>query len=214
MITVPEATEEFIKQSPFLEKALSDGLLNLSALARELKPSLEKRLYKNVSSSSIMMALKRLEEKLKKDKKVPNSFTISDLTVRSNLVELTFTNSPTLLQKQEKLYELIKDQPNLFLTFTRGVYETTIFANSSLEKEIKEVLEGEYLKKEFSSLSSITLILPEESVEVAGVYEQILKILAFQGINVVEVISSFTELTIFLHSGDIDKAFSILKNLH
>jgi aspartokinase len=213
MVTVPEATEDTIKRSPFLEEALSQGILNLSALAKELKPQLEEKLLKNVSPSSIMMALKRLEEKLKGKAPKTSILAISDITVRSNLIELVFSNSPTLLDKQQKLLSLSAEEKNIFVAFTRGVYETTIFASSYLEDEIKKQFFGEHLKKEFKNLSSISLILSEKTVKTPGVYFNILKIFAWQGINLIEVASSFTELTIFLDSKDIDKAFSTLKNL-
>ena len=55
--------------------------------------------------------------------------------------------------------------------------------------------------------------ISEEALEIAGVYYSILKSLAFEGINFMEVVSSFTELTIFLRSEDTEKAFGVLKKL-
>ena len=42
MMSIPSAVEAVIKKRPFLEGALVDGLINLSALARQLKPDVEK----------------------------------------------------------------------------------------------------------------------------------------------------------------------------
>lgn len=214
MITVPETTEELIKHSPFLEEALSKDLINLSSLARELKPQIDKRLYKDVSSSSIMMALRRLTSKLKKKAQYSeNMLKIADVTLRSNISEFTFSNSPTLLTNQQKLLEEVEKEKNSIVTLTHGVYETTIFVSSSLQKKMEQLFKIEHLRSEFKNLSSITLILPKESVYVPGIYYNILKLLAWEGINFVEVISSFTELTIYLVSNEVDKAFSVLKTL-
>ena len=62
-------------------------------------------------------------------------------------------------------------------------------------------------------LSAITIILPKEAVFVPGVYYSVLKALAWEGINFVEVVSSYTELTIILQNSNVDRAFSVLKNL-
>lgn len=43
MLTIPNAVEEVIKKKPFLEGALVEGLINLSALARQLKPETKNR---------------------------------------------------------------------------------------------------------------------------------------------------------------------------
>jgi hypothetical protein len=61
-------------------------------------------------------------------------------------------------------------------------------------------------------LSSITILLTKETVNIPGVYYSILKLLAWNEINVIDVISTYSELTIILSNNDIDKAFSILKN--
>jgi len=213
MITVPEIVEELVKTSPFLEEALSENLINLSSLARNFQPQIEERLYKDVSTSSIMMALKRLSATLKKTQKSTSKFKINDITVRSNLSELTFTNSPLLIDKITNLFdELNKDQSS-FITFSHGVYETTIFASQGFENRIKDQLKTEHLKAEFKNLSSITLILPKEIIYEPGIYYNILKLLAWNGIDFVEVVSSYTELTIFLNSEKIERAFTALKKL-
>ena len=57
MLTIPNAVEEVIKKKPFLEGALVEGLINLSALARQLKPEIEKQVGKAVNDSAVIMAV-------------------------------------------------------------------------------------------------------------------------------------------------------------
>ncbi len=216
MFTIAEVVEELISKKPFLEEGLSRGLINLSALARELQPKIEKRLYKDVQLGAIVMALKRLEAKSanKSDSNQLQSVvsSLGDMTVRSNIVEYTFENSSSLAEKQTQLMHQASLLPNSFLTVTDGVFETTFFASANLKSAIDEQMTGEKIKKQAENLSSITIIIPEAATDIPGVYYSILKKLAWNGINFVEVVSSFTELTIFMRSVDIDRAFSILKN--
>lgn len=214
MITVPEVVEKLVKQSPLLEEGLSLGIINLSSLARQLQPQIKQDLLKNIQTGAIIMALKRLSVKLQTHpvSRVP-SISITDLTVRSNLAEFTFQNSPTLLEKQEKLLKLAGKKQSSFLTFTYGLFETTLIISSSLEKEVTQVLKEERLISSFNSLSAITLILPKATLYQSGIYYQILKRLFLEGINVVEIICSLREFTIILEKTEVDKAFSILKDL-
>jgi aspartokinase len=48
-------------------------------------------------------------------------------------------------------------------------------------------------------------------VTTPGVYGKILRTLEWNGINVVEVASTYTEFTIILKDGDIDRAFATIK---
>lgn len=216
MITIPEVVEELIAKQPFIEEGLSRGLINLSALARELQPQVEKRLYKEVQLGAIVMALKRLSESRLHPGGAATKLEqilgqLGDMTVRSNIVEYTLDNSSTLPQKQTKLMAEQEKLTNSFLTITDGVFETTFFASQNLEATIDQLFAGETVKNKQIGLSSITIIIPFEATDVPGVYYSILKKLAWNGINFIEVVSSYTELTIFIRNEDIDRAFSVLK---
>ncbi len=215
MITIPEAVKELISQSPFLEEGLSQNLINLSALARKIKPELEEKLYKKVQTGAIIMALKRFSgEAQGKNKPLRNILTrITDITVRSNIVEFTYSKSPTLPKNVAMISEHILTVPNSFLTVTNGIFESSIFASTNLQNKIEEVFKQERIKIKHENLSSITIMLPEEAPHISGVYYAILKKLAWEGISIIEVASSYTELTIFLDKKDIDRAFSALKEI-
>jgi hypothetical protein len=223
MFTIAQVVEEILMKKPFLEEGLSRGLINLSALARELQPQIEKRLYertlllrnKDIQIGAIVMALKRIEAK-SANKSESNQLqevvsNLGDMTVRSNIVEYTFENSSTLAEKQTRLMHQASLLPNSFLTVTDGVFETTFFASANLKSSIEEQMAGEKIKNQADNLSSITIIIPASATDIPGVYYAILKKLAWNGINFVEVVSSLTELTIFMRSEDIDHAFSTLK---
>ncbi|MDE2026081.1 MAG: aspartate kinase, partial [Patescibacteria group bacterium] len=94
MITVPEATKKIIERSRYLSESMSKGLLNYSALARYIRPEIEEILFKDVSESSIIMALKRLEPYFKPKFKAIDVFkSTPEMIVRSNLEEITLTNT-------------------------------------------------------------------------------------------------------------------------
>ncbi len=214
MITVPELVEEIIAKSPFLEEGLSSGIINLSSLARQIQPEIQKKLYKDIQTGAIVMALKRLSKQIKSKDKTKLSDVLknmTDITVRSNITEFAFDNSSTLPEKQRKLLEELSSEKNTFFTTSAGVYETSLFVSKNLETQVKKIFQSEKIRYEMSDLSAITVILPKEAVFVPGVYYSVLKALAWEGINFIEVVSSYTELTIILQNSNVDRAFSILK---
>ncbi len=213
MLTIPNAVEEVIKKKPFLEGALVDGLVNLSALARQLKPDVEKKVGKEVNDSAVIMALNRLVPRLElmsamKFKKVVEN--IGDIIVRSNLADYTFTNSPTLYEKQAQLLERVRSVKDLFCTFSQGIYETTLVVSSSISPMVDEIFRNETNVAKTGNLSSITVKLPMENTMCPGVYYYIFKELAWDNINILEVISTTTEFTVVVSDEDIHRAFTIL----
>lgn len=133
--------------------------------------------------------------------------------VRSNLMEITVLNSEPLLVKQKQLLEQIKGRENYFLTITQGIYETTLVVSENLEQKVELIFEGEKIKSKFRNLSSITIQLPADAPRVPGIYSYILKSLAWEGINLVEVVSTCHEFTIILENQNTDRAFSALNQL-
>lgn len=213
MISVSDVLEDILKDYPFIEEGLSKEIINYSAFAREVKPQIEKRLYKSIKEGAIVMALKRLSQKLHKNKKQKNTLSLMNLTVRSNLTEFTFLNSESLGNKQRELFNLLPKTGDIFCAVAQGVRETTYIASLDVVLLIEKIFLNEKLVSKINNLSSVTMRLPEENAKTPGIYYQILKRLAWEKINVVEVISTHTELTIIVEAKDIDRAFSALKNL-
>lgn len=212
MITISQIVEEIIGQSPFLEEGISRKIINYSSLARKIKPEIEEKLFKKIKTGAIVMTLRRISKKNNNKLKLKKIFSIPpDMIVRSNLVEYTFSNSDSLLTKHKNLLEKIDNQNKYFFTITQGVFETGIIISQELKQKIKEIFVGEKIIKELIDLSSITVKLPEENVTTPGVYYFILKELAWNNINVIEVVSTYQEITLILETKEVDRAFSVLK---
>lgn len=213
MISIADVVADIVKTSPFLEEALTRNILSYSALARELKPQIAKTLDKSVTRGSVVMALKRIAVKRKLARKVVQDIhRVSNLTIRSHLSEFIFTNSKILAQNQKRLFSRIGKKQDVFINISQGMFETTFIVSENIALDVQKVFEGEKLLSSMTQLSSITIRFPKEYLETPGVYYAIMKILAWEGINVVEVVSTYLELTIVLANKDIDKAFSIISN--
>lgn len=211
MKTVPNAVEKIIQKTPFLEEALSEGLINLSALARKLKSEIEEEVLKKVKEGSIMMALKRLPKQIKTESKVRQIFRKrNELIIRSNLFVVTVLNTDFPFEKHKEIVSYLSNQ-QYFLTITQGIFETTIIASNELKEKVEKIVNKQRIISSLDELSSITIRLPGKIVLTPGVYYSILKYLAWKGINIVEVVSTFSEFTIILQDKYVDKAFSVLK---
>jgi hypothetical protein len=217
MRTISDEIKKMILDSPFLEEGMQRGIINLSALARELKPYLESKLFKDLSDGAVIMALKRTAEKMKKKEKTASAKKkiVGDLIVRSSLSEFTFRISETITDNQRALLKETKKDRSQFVTITRGIDQLTIIISSTFNKLVKKIFKNEQLIQQINTLSSITCKLYPHVIFTPGIFYAILKILAWENINVIEVVSTYTEFTIVLDRKHIDQAFSILmKHFH
>lgn len=214
MIPISKAVEEIIVATPYLEEGLAKGIINLSSLSRLIKPQIQKRLYKkDVSVAALVMALKRYQPKLKRKVAIPKLFSqMQDITIRSNLVELTLRNSLELDQIRREILKTIASEKNNFFNIIQGVKESTLVISKNLEPIVRKHLSGKAVSR-VDNLSSITINLPPENRNTPGVYYTLLKTLAWNDINLVEVISNYNEVSLIFDNAVIDKAFSLIKSL-
>jgi len=214
MRTIATCVEEILVSQPFLEDALTRNILNYSALAEELREPISKMLRKPVKSGAIMMALRRysppkeMANKIKLNKVLQN---LGDITVRSDLSDYTFKNSSSLINSHLKTLEIIKDDPHIFYTFTRGVHESNVLITTALKDKIEEFYKNESCTSVQDHLSAITIGLPKENTKIAGLYYQFFKRLAWEGIALYEVVSTTNEFTILVEDDVVDTAFSAVK---
>ena len=162
------------------------------------------------------MAIKRMSPGLyhRLNLKITNIIgELGDFLVRSNLEDYTFENTESLRLKQADLVTLVNTDSDVFYTICRGVTETTIICSQNISSKINNLLINERLKSHTTDLASVTVKLPTVNSEVYGVYYYILKHLAWEGLNIVEVVSTANEFTIIVKQDHVDKAFKVLMQL-
>lgn len=216
MQSIGKTTEELINKSPFLREAMTDDLINISALARKLKPELEEIIGKEVKEGAIVMAIKRMTPGLyhKLNIKITNVLgDLGDFLVRSNLTDYTFENSESLKAKQTELIREINKDNDSFFTLCKGVSETTFIISTNQSEVLETIFKTEKLRSHTPDLSSITVKLPKINTEIYDIYYYILKHLAWEGINIVEIMSTSNEFTVVVKQDDVDKAFKILMQI-
>jgi hypothetical protein len=216
MKTIAATVVDYIKTKPYLSSALSDGIINLTSLARNIQDDIEERTKKPVKPGAIVMALKRISDtadfvQTKQIIKVLKN--LGDITVRSSLVDYSFLISDSLLVAQSNLLKEIEQKKEVFYTSSRGVSESNIIVSQNIAPLVDELFKDESCFSKTENLSSITMKLPSENVTIPGIYYFIFQRLSWEGVNINEVISTSNEFTILMHEDQVNTAFKVIKNL-
>ena len=217
MKTIASAVEHYIKSKPFLQTALSEGIINLTSLARIIRKDIQaETTQREVRNGAIVMALKRLSVDMEfrsTHRIVKVLKNIGDIIVRSNLTDYTFLTSETFMNAQAQLLNKIKNNRDIFYATTRGVNEANIIVSNSIDSIVENIFKKERILHKFTDLGAISVKLPEENVSVSGIYYFIFQRLAWEGVNMNEVISTANEFTIVIPENHIDIAFKVIKDL-
>ncbi len=211
MITISNAIERLISAHPSYGEAMSEGIVNFSALASKLKPGIEEILLEDVTEGAVIMALRRHAKDLSSH--LPREFVhpIRNITVRSEITEVAFQTTPNLNKVHQKLLLVAEKLDHPFIAYGQGVGETTFDISATLLPALLEMTKGEKKIAKFAGLSAISVRLPLDTVTIPGVYYPFVKAFAWNRINVYQIISYFTEVTFIVDDKDIERAFGLMK---
>ena len=214
MITVPQNVADIVNDSPYIGDALSRDLINVSALAREIRPQVETELMRRVSHASVVMALKRFEGQKTREVILHPAEFFGDMSIKSDLNGITIANS---LKLSKKLVNIRASSNNTissdYMTVVRGNWTTTIIFSDGLKEYIKKELEDVELLHEYDDASAVTLRYTELHNETPGMVQYPLQLIAWRGISLYQVVSTLDELTIIVRQDDIERCFQALRTL-
>ena len=63
------------------------------------------------------------------------------------------------------------------------------------------------------NLSSLTLNIPESSIETIGLFYIVTRALNWENINIIDIVSTYTEMTFIVKEEDTARSFNALKRL-
>ena len=212
MSSIAARVEQVVIESAFLTEGMVRGLINLSELARQLQPQLEKEMWKPVGQAAVVMALTRLAVKLQQREHVEAGLLpqMAELTTRSELTEFTYRSSATSRECQGKLLAMAESHPGVYVTVTQGLHEVLIIVGRPLVDAVENCFMAESLLSRLEKVSALTLRLDPVARSTPGIYHAILKKLALVKVNVVDMICTYSELTIVLERSQVGLAFSVL----
>ena len=208
MIKVSDLVKTVLSESEIASAALSTGILNLSAYAKQIQPEIEKRAFKPVKVGTIVAALARHAKELEKEEPFAPEVSLRDISVKSRLVEIAFDQTDTNKKKLMNLYQSPVFASADFLTITHGVRELSIIVSESSLPEVMKIFSGQRPRIKLSGLCGLTVRFDDHYIYEPGQTFTLVRKLAVKRINIVEVVSTFTELTFVLYDQDIELAIA------
>lgn len=215
MVTASHVLRKLIRENPFLLEGMSRGIISYGNLAEELKPAVEKELGKRVSEAALVMALRRYEEELVDvDKKLRKSSLTGEILMRTNIMDINVVKTNSLLAQLKELYTLVNFEKGDTLNIIQGSNEIAIIINEKYTDKLLRFLKKEKIIAHEKNLVALTINFDmKDFISTPGIIFRTVRGLAWEGINIFEIVSTFTELTFILHADDSMKAYSVLGEL-
>ncbi|MEM2153530.1 MAG: hypothetical protein QXY76_01330 [Nitrososphaeria archaeon] len=209
--SVSKTVKEIILNDIFLQASIRGQYCNYSAIARRIKPLVDKKIGYDSDIQSIVTALKRLKLSLTfSPKNVKMVLADSNLSVRTGVAKITVEKTRTTTIK---FSELIRKYINSIIHVSIGSTAITIIMDEMYTEEALELFERSTVLENKRNLAAIIVTSTPEITDVPGCAISIYERLFSAGINIEDTTSSYTDTIIILKNEDVGKAFETLNEL-
>lgn len=213
MRPIASYVREIVDESEVVLTALSEGVLNLSAFAKRIRGDVSRRAKRDVAVGTIVVALCRYEFDAKKRAPLCPKVKIESISTRSALAEVTFTKSAANRARLRALYENEKLAEADMFTVTSGIREISLIIPAALMADVLKVFKGDKPTMVQDELASLTLRFPSRYLHTPNTTFALIRPLALNRINIVEVVSTFTELTVVVAEKDLQATFAVMSKI-
>jgi len=210
MANITKLTEQYIQEHPSIKDCLRKGMINYSALTRRVSEDLSLDLNKNFDA--ILIACRRYYRKIKKEAaledKIIDILKKSKLGVKNKIIVAViekgiYFNSLLDLQKA------IKNKAEVFHVIEGSATMTLITAEEFIE-DIKKLFKNKIVSIK-DNLAEVTLKSTDDLEKTPGVIAYLTSLLAENGINIIETMSTWTDTLFVIQEEDIAKVMAVLK---
>lgn len=194
-----------------LQDALGRKYGNYTAIARLIKPKVERDLGRKVNFDSIVTSVKRVKPRLQLGNQgIESVLAGSVVNVRTDVAKLIVEKSKRSLESARNMMATYQEE---FLQVSESNSAVTMVFDQKLLGEIHKKFNDDDVLDEQSDLAAIIVHSPTEIVRTAGVVLAIYARIAENHVNIEDTVSCFTDTIIVIRMDEVARTFSTLTDL-
>lgn len=208
MITVAQAVSEMVTKDELASEALAAGMLNLSAYTDIIHKQVEKATFKEVKRGTIVVALSRLAKLPSKGKKpLKPDVKIDNLSVKSALCSLTYDKTLDTQRNVAVLNPFKVSISDLF-SVTESASEITLICTQRVLASVRQHMGPP--KSEVGDLVAVTAYVGKKYARLPNLHYVLFSALASKRIPIVEIVTSYTEISFIVDKKDMEETVKTL----
>jgi len=213
MVTISHVVQKLVDKRIFIQESMSKNIISYASLAKQLQPEIEQELEKPVKRHAIEMALRRYADQIQKKHKSISFNYSSDIIMKTQICDISVLRTPSFLKKLKNLYDFVELEKGDLLNIIHGSNEVSIVTNERFKQKFLDILENENIVNVEEQLVSLTMTFSKDFLYTPGVIFNIIRNIAWENINIFELISTNTELTFIIHKNHAVDGYKALEKL-
>lgn len=210
-VSISKVVKEVIDDDLSLQDALSRRYGNFTAIARLIKPKVERDLGRRVNFESLVTSVKRTKPRLQLAQGgIEGVLARSVVNVRTDVAKLNLEKSKRALEAARNIMATYQEE---FLQISESNTSITMIFDQKLLEEIHKKFNDSDVLDEQSDLAAIIVHSPTEIVRIPGVVLSLYAKIAENHVNIEDTVSCFTDTIVVIRMEEVARTFSTLTNL-
>lgn len=194
-----------------LQDALGRRYGNYTAIARLIKPKVEKDLGHKVNFESLVTSVKRVKPRLQLAQGgIEGVLARSVVNVRTDVAKLNLEKSKRSLEAARNIMATYQEE---FLQISESNSAITMIFDQKLLEDILKKFSDDDILDEQSDLAAIIVHSPTEIVRTPGVVLSVYAKIAENHVNIEDTVSCFTDTIVVIRMDEVARTFSTLTDL-
>ena len=207
-MNVSKLTQEYVREHPSVADCLAKGLINYSALARQICDERDLKAF-----DAVLVACRRQHSRMKgrlsHERKDSQLIRSAKVRVTTKMI-VSFIEKARTLDRALALHRHVREDRGEF-NLIEGEEVFTIVTNIDYLPKLRESFEGR-VKRVSKGLAQISMLFDESLETVSGVVATLYRLFAENDINIREEMSCWTEVMVVIEEKDIGRAMQALSN--
>lgn len=211
--SIAYCVKEIINRSPFISEMLTEEVISYSNLATFIKSKVESQYGAEASHASIVMAIRRYTKELKKLNHIEGSKKIKyEISMKTNIYDVNIKRSSSFINNLPSLYDLIKSENGDFINISISEFEIVVSISDKYKENLNKIVENEAVIARENDMVALTISFEDNNfLETPGITYLATRKLAWDNINIYEIISTLNVLTFIIKRKDSLKAYGVLQ---
>lgn len=214
MVTISHIVSKLVDERIYLYEAISKKIASYGSVAKQLKLEIEKELGRPVDHSAIVTALRRYSDKI--NKKFPDvkfNSKYAEVNLKTHIIDINVLKTQELFDKLKRFYDVVNFERGDILHVIYGRTNVAIVTNERYKDQILKLLQNQKIKKIEENLIALSFTVGKKRIDKPGVIFQITRSLAWEDINIIEIISVDLDVAFIIKKEDAIKGYNALERL-
>lgn len=207
--SISELVYEIVAKDETAYESIRREFMNYSSYAQIIKPQIDKKLNKKTKLNTITASLIRYYEKIKDESPIKPEIPLEKLSIKTPLVDITYKKTDfdhSILGKVQSEFDL----SSIFFAITQGDRQISLITEQKVIDFIKKGIKAKPIK-ELDDLGAVICPFNGKYYNQPNIIYSVTSKLALRHVDIIEIISTYTEIVYIIENKRIEEALGVLK---